>query len=211
MQLDLDSRQRIKIFFLFVFQACKIVMGSYLTLFVPQLCGDHDCEIYEHASTGYEQLCIFWNTLTLFSFIYMYIVELRRENWMITYLDNDEDYMKATLDPIEHEFETDEMTKWNKSYVNAVVITVAAGFSNMILSGISIYGHHKDITTTSSLISFLLLMFSKLYESYHVAKESNGQMKALSAYMTTPLVFNVLDVTMCSKSFVPASFQYHPL
>jgi len=141
----------------------------------------------------------------------MYLVELRRENWMITYLDNDEDIMRATLDPIDHEFETDTMTKWNSSYINAVILTIVMGFSNIALSGVSIHAHYKDVTTITSASSFILLMLSKLYDSYNIARASHYEMKALSAYMTNPLFFNVLDASRCSKSIVPASFLYHPL
>ena len=212
MELDLDARQRIKIFFLFVFQAYKIIMGSFLILFVPQQCGDHDCIVSELATTQpYAQMCLLWNVLTCVSFIYMYFVELRRENWMITYLDNNEDIMRATLDPIDHEFETDKMTKWNSSYINAVLFAGAMGFLNIGFSGAAIHAHYKDITTITSFSSFILLMLSKLYDSHKVANESYKQMKALSAYMTNPLFFNVLDTSLCSKSIVPASFLYHPL
>lgn len=123
MELDLDAKQRIKILFLFAFQAYKIIMGSFLVLFVPQQCGDHDCTLYELSNSylGYNQLCVIWNVFTLLSFLYLYLVELRRENWMITYLDNNGEFMSATLDPIDNEYETDEMTKWNSSYINAVV------------------------------------------------------------------------------------------
>ena len=213
MELDLDAKQRIKILFLFVFQAYKIIMGSFLVLFVPQQCGDHDCTLYELSNSylGYNQLCVIWNVFTLLSFLYLYLVELRRENWMITYLDNNGEFMSATLDPIDNEYETDEMTKWNSSYINAVVLTIVMVSFNIFLSGMSIHDHYKDVSTVTSFSSFVLLISSKLYNSYNVANESHNEMRALSAYMTSPLIFNVLDETTCSKSIVPASFLYHPI
>tara|TARA_Y100000817_G_C16862078_1_gene546236 strand:- start:5223 stop:5864 length:642 start_codon:yes stop_codon:yes gene_type:complete len=213
MELDLDARQRIKIFFLFIFQVYKIIMGSFLVIFVPQQCGDHDCTMYElsNPNENYGQLFIMWNVLTLLSFLYLYLVELRRENWMITYLDHNDDLMSATLDPIDNEYETQEMTKMNQSYINAVQASIFAVFFNIVLSGMFIHAHYKDATTVTSFSSFILLVSSKIYSSYNIAKESHDEMRALSAYITKPMLFNVLDESICTKSIVPASFLYHPI
>ena len=213
MELYLDTQQRIKIFFLFIFQVYKIIMGSFLVLFVPQQCGDHDCTIYELGNNNekYGQLCVMWNVFTLLSFLYLYLVELRRENWMITYLDHNDELLSATLDPIDNEYETQEMSKLNQSYINAIKGSLFVVFLNVVLSGMSIHAHYKDATTVTSFSSFILLVSSKIYSSYNIAKESHDEMRALSAYITKPMLFNVLDGSICTKSIVPASFIYHPI
>ena len=38
MKLDVDTKERMKVLFIFLLQSYKVAMGSMLTLFVPQLC-----------------------------------------------------------------------------------------------------------------------------------------------------------------------------
>ena len=43
---SVDTKERIKVGGLFIFQSYKVIMGSMLSLFVPQLCvGDEVCTI----------------------------------------------------------------------------------------------------------------------------------------------------------------------
>jgi hypothetical protein len=69
-------------------QFYRILMGSLLLSFVPQKCGNHICEITEnlYTSDGYMIVYIL-NYMTFLSFSLFYMVEIKRENRLITYLD----------------------------------------------------------------------------------------------------------------------------
>ena len=48
MKLDVDTKERMKVLFIFLLQSYKVAMGSMLTLFVPQLCGDQVCGLADN-------------------------------------------------------------------------------------------------------------------------------------------------------------------
>ena len=213
MEFDLDKHQKGKIFFLLMFQTYKIVMGSLLLLFVPQSCDDDICTAGEIITKGelYYKVGIFLNFSTLLSFLYLYITELQRENWFINYLDSNEDFEMNTLDAFLCETENEVIDIYNASYLRSVIWANYFNAANILLSSIIIFAHYGEASTLTSLISFVLLIVTKLHNSYNIAKESHVEKKALSAYMTDAVVFNVLDLTNCAKTMLPISFQYHPI
>ena len=55
MKLDVDSKQRIMTAFYMILEFYKIIMGTFLVVFVPQQCGDQLCTATENFMTT-EQL-----------------------------------------------------------------------------------------------------------------------------------------------------------
>ena len=45
MKVDVDNKERIKVFILFLLQSYKVIMGSMLLIFVPRKCGDGVCTV----------------------------------------------------------------------------------------------------------------------------------------------------------------------
>ena len=93
LNINVDLVQRVKVSGLFFLQFYKILTGTLLTLFIPQNCDDKICTLTENYENPdlYHKMTLYWNTLTLFSFLITYIYELKRENWSIKYLDIDND------------------------------------------------------------------------------------------------------------------------
>ena len=48
MKLDVDTKERLKTIFIFLLQSYKVLMGSMLVIFVPQMCGDDVCGITDN-------------------------------------------------------------------------------------------------------------------------------------------------------------------
>ena len=213
MEFDLNTPQKVKIAFILLFQVYKIIVGSLLLLFVPQSCGDGICSTNEimYKKEFYYPLGFALNLCTLCSFISLYVAELQRENWFINYLDSDEDFEMGTLDALLCESENEVIDIFNRSYLRAVTRANYFNAGNILLSSTIIMTHYNGFNTMTSLLSFILLIVTKLHNSYNIAKESCDERKALSAYMTEAITFNVLDVTNCAKSMVPVTFQYHPI
>ena len=96
-----DLTQRIKVGAIFLLQIYKVTTGTMLSLFVPQACSTSDgsspegdvriCSLQENFENadGYHKMVLYWNMFSMFTFFTYYLVELRREEWAIQYLDID--------------------------------------------------------------------------------------------------------------------------
>ena len=89
--IDVDIIQRIKVAGIFFLQVYKVTTGTLLSLFVPQACSNKVCTLQENYenSDGYHKTVLYWNMFSMFTFFSYYLIELRREEWEIKYLDID--------------------------------------------------------------------------------------------------------------------------
>ena len=144
MKIDQDFGQRIKVMGIFTLQFYKVLMGTMLSLFVPQACyeeiGDGSevrsnpqiCTLtqnYENSDI-YHQITLSWNTLSFVCFVFCYVLELRRENWAIKFLDIDNDKPDNSLKQIivlEPKLDK-QMDKLNKIYFYGLSITAIIYF-----------------------------------------------------------------------------------
>jgi hypothetical protein len=138
---------------------------------------------------------MYWNILTMTMFIGYYLIELKRENWSIKFLDIDNDKPDNGLkEIIVKEKKLDkEMDRLNRWYYNTVMITASMYFINTLLMVKIVIDEYHSSTTMSCFISFTLLVAMKLYNSIVVANESVKNDKMMSAYMSENVSFNVLD------------------
>ena len=84
MKFDVDTKERIKIIFLFIFQSYKILMGCMLVLFVPQICDEEVCTLTEKLENRDDKHMItLFNGLSVLLFIILYGIELKRENCVL--------------------------------------------------------------------------------------------------------------------------------
>jgi len=195
--IDVDLIQRIKVTGLFFLQFYKILTGTMLTLFIPQNCEEQICTITENYENKdiYHKMTLYWNILTLFSFIITYFYELKRENWSIKYLDIDYNLPDNNLKSIivkEPKLDK-QMDKMNIYYKNIVSITMFLYFVNLCLTIRLLNINYHSSSTLSCFISFSLLVMMKLYNSFTVAYNSVKNDKMTSAYMSEFVSFNVLD------------------
>jgi len=197
LNLDVDFVQRIKVCGLFFLQSYKIITGTMLSLFIPQNCGGQICSFQQNFENDerYHQVSLCWNTITMISFIALYIYELKRENWSIKYLDIDNDKPDNALKEVivKHVYLDKHMDSLNHIYYQIVKLTVFMNFVNIgIVIKILNQNYHSQ-STISCFISFTLLILMKLYNSFNVAYQSVKNDKMMSAYMSEFVSFNVLD------------------
>ena len=209
MKIDQDFGQRIKVMGIFSLQFYKVLMGTMLSLFVPQACyeeiGDGSeernnlqiCTLtqnYENSDI-YHQITLSWNTLSFVCFLFCYVLELRRENWAIKYLDIDNDKPDNSLKQIivlEPKLDK-QMDKLNKIYFYGLSITAIIYFINVCLMINILLQDYHSMSTISCFISFVLLVQMKLYNSLSVAYQSVKSDKMMSAFMSEFVSYNVLD------------------
>ena len=172
MIIDQDIVQRIKVAGIFMLQFYKVLTGTMLTLFVPQACpeitdgsgvsnpdGVRICTITENLENNeiYHRFTLYFNLLSFLSFIYVYILELKRENWSIKYLDIDNDKPDNCLkEIIADEPKLDKkMDRLNKLYFYGLSVTAFIYMINMILM---ITSYIKIIIALQHLL-FCLILF----------------------------------------------------
>lgn len=197
MKVSTDNMQRLKSACLFLLEFYKVIMGTMLIIFIPQDCGDHSCSLNENIySEGvYRNVVKFFNLYTLFSVFIFYIVEIQRENWCIEYLDIDIDKPNNNLDEqIEHYPSIkSNMLLLNQRYTKLTYLSIVSVLANYIMSCIYIIPNHYGSNTYTSLVSFGLLVFMKLYNAYNIATKSIKDEHAYSAFMTTAVTYNAID------------------
>ena len=209
MKIDQDFGQRIKVMGIFSLQFYKVLMGTMLSLFVPQACyeeiGDGSevrsnpqiCTLtqnYENSDI-YHQITLSWNTLSFVCFVFCYVLELRRENWAIKFLDIDNDKPDNSLKQIivlEPKLDK-QMDKLNKIYFYGLSITAIIYFINVCLMINILLQDYHSMSTISCFISFVLLVQMKLYSSLSIAYQSVKSDKMMSAFMSEFVSYNVLD------------------
>ena len=85
-----DANQKTGVAVTVILELYRVIIASFLILFVPQTCGDHVCTISENAQTGTDPLYnagFSFNCITLIAFLAMYFAEVKREGKLIAYLD----------------------------------------------------------------------------------------------------------------------------
>jgi hypothetical protein len=174
-------------------------MATMLSIFVPQKCDENnECSLSDNLDdlTDYNTFVLAFNFITLGIFVFEYSWEYYREHWMIEYLDvepkksninlkeeiqNYPDFMKKLIDI-------------NKRYKRLTEIVVGFAIANFVFSAVLVlHYYYLDYRTITVLLSNLLLVVDKLYNSWGIAHKSHGEILAYSAYMKTPVLFNTID------------------
>jgi len=204
--IDEDIVQRIKVAGIFLLQVYKVTTGTMLSLFIPQSCSDDSLvnstdsricslqENYENAD-GYHKTVMYWNAFSFLTFFTYYMIELRREEWAIKFLDIDNDKPDNSLkEIIVKEPKLDKtMDRLNLWYYRTLLFNCGVYGINLGLSAKLVKDGYHSSSTLSCFASFSLLVLMKLYNSLEVARQSVKNDKMMSAYMSEFVSFNVLD------------------
>ena len=212
MRLSVDSRQRAKGAATFMLEFYKIICGTFLTVFVPHSCGDRICSfshnLYENVDDAH-RVAVFANTVCFLAFLRMYTVEIRRENWCITYLDVDPQKSNENLDT-EIERYPDykrRMGQLNRSYKEAVRTCCFAHAINLLVSLIDVVQSWPGAAAFAPLLSYVILVTAKLFASAGIAKSSLQRERAYSAYLSGPKTFNAIDADYVVKGDIEVEIE----
>lgn len=197
MKVDVDTKERMNVMFIFILQSYKVVMGSMLTLFVPQLCGDKVCGVTDnlYKEGTLHRAALSFNFISAFTFFVCYIIELKRENWCVEHLDIDDNFGDNNLPDVLKKRPDLELAlhKINDSYFYSSQVTAVTYFINLIVSTVSIYHYTTGVTTITAYLSFVILILMKLKNAIYISRNSKRNNIALSAYMSELQSFNVVD------------------
>lgn len=195
---DQNFTQKLSVAISLAIELYRVMISSFLILFVPQKCGDHVCTYSENLVLENELYSagIVLNFLTMSCFILLYCVEVSRENKLITYLDvnnntpMDNESVGAALNKLD-DYRKNAIWKLDAKYQRVGYISIGMFVGNTILSGVVIYNYYLDNQTTTTLITNILFMTTKLYDVYtNVHTDKNV---FYSAYLKSKIQFNDVD------------------
>ena len=167
MKVDVDNKERIKVFILFLLQSYKVIMGSMLLIFVPRKCGDGVCTVQQNLVTDdmFNKAALGFNYASIGFFLLTYVIELRRENFCVHNFDIDHDVGDNNLAIILKDKPKllDSLHYHNRLYNNITKATFIVYFINFIMSNIVLY---NDETFFFSLRLFTIIPALDKISSY---------------------------------------------
>ena len=193
-----DTRERMLVGCKFMLEIYKVATGTLLSVFVVHNCPDDpakECSIVDSftSTTTFSKVTLVANTLTLTAVCVLYVVELARENWMISTLDINPDYPDTYLDDVAPPPVLARIRKWNHWYWKTALTAGVLAVGNISISTVFLVQNFRGTSTATACASFALLVLMKLYGSFTRARRDNAEQRARSAFMTEDRSFNVLD------------------
>ena len=193
-----DFQQKMGFIPLVAVELYRVLVSSLLVLFVPQKCDDHVCSLNENMVWEYHlyNAGLVVNFITLYSFLTLYYFEVKRENRLITYLDvnknvpcdNESVGKVLELLPLERRNNILYLDKW---YQRTAYMSIFLFIFNTILSGFVVFDYYLDNQTTSTYITNILFMVTKLGDIYATANTEKNVF--YSAYLKGKIQYNDVD------------------
>ena len=195
---DQNFMQKLSVLPTFILELYRVMISSFLILFVPQKCGDHVCSYSENMTGGSELYSagLIFNFITMFSFLVMYVFEIKRENRLITYLEvnksvaSDNNSVQKLLEGLPKE-KRDSIWTLDKCYQRAGYMSIGCFIANSALSGVVIYQYYLDSQTTTTFVTNIIVMISKLGDVYTTVNTEKNIF--YSAYLRGKIQFNDVD------------------
>jgi hypothetical protein len=197
-KIDQDTLQRITVGVQVLLEMYRVVTSSLLILFVPQLCVDHICSTTENlvweTNTYNTGLC--FNFISMAFLVYMYYLELLRENVLIGYLgvnpelanDNEGVGKQLELLPVDKQ---NKIFSINKHYRYSFYGALTIYSLNMMLSAAAVNRYYAGSQTVSTFVTYVLFMATKFGSVYSIV--STDKYIFYSAYLSGKVQYNDVD------------------
>ncbi len=187
---------------LFTLELYRVLVSTLLILFVPQKCGNesetHVCSYEENMdpTSNLYTASLIINFITMASFVFTYMIELKRENQLINYLEvniskpSDNDSVGKALETLP-KHRKENILDLDKYYYRASILCMILFMVNTILSGFVIYDFYLDNQTTTTFVTNILFMITKLGDIYSTINTDKNVF--YSAYLKTKVQYNDVD------------------
>ena len=193
-----DNNQKINVAISVALELYRVLVSSLLILFVPQDCDGHLCTLTENMETNSQIYTtgLFFNFATMFVFLVMYTLEVKRENRLITYLDVnksnacDNESVGQVLKKLPSE-KQNSIFVLDLYYQKAAYVAMVSFVINSIISGIVVYDYSLGNQTTTTIITNILFMVSKLSDVFLTV--NTEQNIFYSAYLKGKIQYNDVD------------------
>lgn len=193
-----DNSQKIAMYTGFIMEFYRVLMGSFLIVFVPQKCDNDICTLFENVvTTNPVANSAFSMNLLLFAiYVMLYYVELKRENKLINYLHvnpelpRDNESVGNALVNL-HENKLNNILLWDKRYQTIGRLGIIGFVVNLGLSGYVIFTHYLDNKTVTVFLTNALFMGLKLNDVKTITETEKNVF--LSAYLMRKVQYNDVD------------------
>ena len=197
-----DTQQKINIVTITVSESFKILMATLLSIFIPQECVidgvSRTCTFSDNFAnlTSFNTFVVVFNFITLGTFVGLYYVEIKREDWMIKHLEFDNNFSDNNLQTLKPTYPKifERLTYYNKIYYKYYSILKYFFIVNFIVSAVLVlHFYYLDYRTATTLLTNVALCWTKVMAGTNLAKESLDNEKAISYYNTKFVFFNSID------------------
>lgn len=208
-----DNHQKITAAVSVTLELYRVLVSSLLILFVPQSCRGHVCTLQENMETESETYTagLVVNFVTMFAFLTLYSIEIKRENKLIAYLEvnpsqpTDNPSVGHALQRLPEE-KRNSLLALDKYYQRAAYVAMTAFVVNAILSGIIVYDYSLGNQTTTTIITNILFMVMKLVDVHAIVNTEENIF--YSAYLKGKVQFNDVDP---DKQMPTATIEIQPV
>jgi hypothetical protein len=183
----------------------KVIMACLLAIFVPQSCNGDVCSFDQNFSqlNIYNAFVLGFNFLTLGNFLYLYWVEVKRETWIINHLDYDENESEYNIHKFKgsHNKIITRLNEINNHYLKVYKILRYLYICNFIFSAVLVFHYYYlDYRTITTLLTNIILCWSKISKGFELAEKSVKSEIALSYYNFVNISFNIVDPDYLNKT-----------
>jgi hypothetical protein len=174
-------------------------VGTLLVIFVPQECSPGEmCGVLETVQRTdlVARAGLGINAATLLTFLVLYVLEVKRENKLITYLQtnptvpSDNTSVGLAIERLNSERRAAILTL-DKYYQKTSYSTVVMFTVNSFLSAYVVFVHYLDEKSVTGFLTSMLFITMKLFDVYTIAHTPKNIF--LSAYMRQKVQFNDVD------------------
>ena len=197
-QADQDFQQKMNVASTLLLEIYRVLMGAFLVVFIPQACGEEICTMTQNINRddALSRAAIICNVATMLSFLFLYFIEVKRENKLINYLEVNR------FTPVDNESVGEALVKlptnkknkildYDRYYKNAGYVSTGSFIINAVLSSIVVYSHYLDSKTVTVYITNLLFMSLKVADVFSTV--NTKQNVFYSAYLKNKVQFNDVD------------------
>lgn len=159
---------------------------------------EHICTLKENFSDliNFNSFVLAFNFLTLFLFMYLYYIELKREKWLISHFDYDKEKTDEAILSVRVEYPDihDKLQEKNYKYMCAYKYLAIIYSLNMLFSAVLLfYYYYYDYRTATAFLTNIILCSNKMRVGRIISKESYEKGYAYSFYNTKNISFNKID------------------
>jgi hypothetical protein len=177
--------------------AYRILIGSFYSLFVPQLCGDHTCSFQENVTdlNPINEAALGLNAITCFLMVIGFIIEYRREVWIVKHLEVDPKKPDANLITEIEAYPKIKasLAQKNRDYRNIFLLIGIISLANTMLSGFLVFDYYDGVKTATTFATNTLLIAQRVIKSIQISRTCQKETKAQSVYLLEPVTFNTID------------------
>lgn len=196
--LSSSTIERISIVAYLLLDIYRVCIGSFYTLFIPQLCtdekGSHICTMYENTSnlSPFDATALGMNACTAFLMMFAFAFEFYRENWMVTNLAMDD---AKSDDNLSEEIERyaklkEEFLRINRFYHQLFAFVILVNCTNIVLSGIRVSHFYDGFQTLTNFGTNTLIVVLRIVKSYEISHIHRNHIKAQSVFLFESVTFN---------------------